>query len=43
VGEIWPLFYAGHQIEFDNLKAILEYRSRRGLPVSVRPAPGGAA
>lgn len=38
VGEIWPLFYAGHQIELDNLKTILEYRSSRGLPVSERPA-----
>ncbi|HYS36187.1 MAG TPA: SRPBCC family protein [Pseudonocardiaceae bacterium] len=26
VGELWPLFYAGHSIELANLKAILEYR-----------------
>jgi hypothetical protein len=33
VGEWWPLFYAGHSIEMANLKAILEYRQRRGLPI----------
>jgi hypothetical protein len=33
VGEWWPLFYAGHTIELDNLKAILEHRHRAGLPV----------
>ncbi|MBT1188136.1 SRPBCC family protein [Streptomyces sp. CJ_13] len=26
VGDMWPLFYAGHQIEIDNLKKILEHR-----------------
>ncbi|MGW3655784.1 SRPBCC family protein [Streptomyces sp. NPDC005151] len=26
VGDMWPLFYAGHQIEIDNLKKILEAR-----------------
>jgi hypothetical protein len=26
VGDMWPFFYAGHQIELDNLKHILEYR-----------------
>jgi hypothetical protein len=31
VGEWWPLFYAGHSIELDNLKAILEHRYRAGL------------
>lgn len=30
VGDWWPLFYAGHTIELANLKAILEYRHRRG-------------
>lgn len=33
VGEWWPLFYAGHAIELENLKAILEHRHRHGLPV----------
>jgi hypothetical protein len=33
VGEWWPLFYAGHSIELANLKAILEHRHRRGLPI----------
>lgn len=26
VGDMWPLFYAGHQIEIDNLKKVLEHR-----------------
>lgn len=30
VGDWWPIFYAGHTIELENLKAILEYRSARG-------------
>jgi hypothetical protein len=33
VGEWWPFFYAGHTIELENLKAILEHRHRRGLPI----------
>ena len=33
VGELWPLFYAGHTIELNNLKAILEHRYRNGLPI----------
>ncbi|MGA8114104.1 MAG: SRPBCC family protein [Actinocatenispora sp.] len=41
VGDLWPLFYAGHRIELDNLKAILEYRHSRGLPISVAPQPEG--
>lgn len=32
VGELWPLFYAGHSIELANLRAILEQRQRVGLP-----------
>jgi hypothetical protein len=36
VGEWWPLFYAGHTIELANLKAILEHRFRRGLPLGPR-------
>jgi hypothetical protein len=31
VGDWWPLFYAGHSIELENLKRILEYRHARGL------------
>lgn len=26
VGDMWPMFYAGHQVEIDNLKKILEHR-----------------
>jgi hypothetical protein len=26
VGDLWPFFYAGHHIEMQNLKAILEHR-----------------
>ena len=33
VGDWWPLFYAGHSIELANLKAILEHRHSRGLPM----------
>jgi hypothetical protein len=33
VGDMWPFFYAGHHIEMQNLKAILEYRHARGIPV----------
>jgi len=29
VGDLWPFFYAGHWVELQNLKAILEYRHRR--------------
>lgn len=36
VGELWPFFYAGHTIELQNLKAILEYRHRHGLPIGPR-------
>jgi hypothetical protein len=38
VGDYWDLFYAGHTVEMNNLKAILEHRHRRGLPVGVAPA-----
>lgn len=31
VGDLWPFFYAGHQVELDNLKAIVEYRHRHGI------------
>jgi hypothetical protein len=39
VGDMWPFFYAGHKIELDNLKYILEYRHAQGLPMTIgRPA-----
>jgi hypothetical protein len=31
VGDMWPFFYAGHRIELENLKRILEYRHSQGL------------
>jgi hypothetical protein len=33
VGDFWDMFYAGHWVELMNLKAILEYRHRNGLPI----------
>ena len=33
VGEWWPLFYGGHTVELDNLKAIVEHRAARGIPL----------
>jgi hypothetical protein len=33
VGDMWPFFYAGHQIELDNLKHILEFRHANGRPM----------
>jgi hypothetical protein len=38
VGDLWPFFYAGHAVELENLKAILEHRYARGLPVNPRQA-----
>lgn len=35
VGDMWPFFYAGHRIELDNLKHILEYRHASGLPMTI--------
>ena len=35
VGDMWPFFYAGHKIELDNLKHILEYRHANGLPMTI--------
>jgi hypothetical protein len=40
VGAWWPLFYAGHTIELANLKAILENRQRRGVPLGPRLLEG---
>lgn len=33
VGDFWDMFYAGHKAELENLKRILEYRHRNGLPI----------
>ena len=33
VGDLWPFFYAGHHVELQNLKHILEYRHANGLPI----------
>jgi hypothetical protein len=33
VGDLWPVFYAGHTIELTNLRIILEARVRARLPV----------
>ncbi|MFD5813169.1 SRPBCC family protein [Streptomyces sp. NPDC127038] len=38
VGDYWDLFYAGHTVEMNNLKAILEHRHRNGLPIGVAPS-----
>lgn len=34
VGDVWPLFYAGHQMELDNLTTICAFRHTNGLPVA---------
>lgn len=39
VGDLWPFFYAGHWVEMQNLKHILEYRHARGLPVMPESRP----
>ena len=31
VGDLWPMFFAGHVVEMQNLKKILEYRHAHGL------------
>jgi hypothetical protein len=31
VGDMWPFFYAGHHVEMQNLKRILEHRHAHGL------------
>ena len=33
VGNFWDFFYAGHVVELENLKAILEYRHKNDLPI----------
>jgi hypothetical protein len=39
VGDLWPFFYAGHHVEMQNLKHILEYRHAHGLPVIPEALP----
>lgn len=36
VGDFWDMFYAGHKAELKNLKQIVEYRYRNGLPLGPR-------
>ncbi len=43
VGDMWPFFYAGHHVEMQNLKGILEYRHANNLPVCPVSIPGEAA
>lgn len=33
VGQFWDFFYAGHTVELENLKRILEYRHHNNLPI----------
>lgn len=33
VGDVWDMFYAGHYVELQNLKHILEYRHRNQIPI----------
>ncbi len=33
VGQFWDFFYAGHTVELQNLKTILEYRYANNLPM----------
>jgi hypothetical protein len=39
VGDLWPFFYAGHHVELQNLKHILEYRHANGLPIIPEAKP----
>lgn len=34
VGDFWPMFYAGHLVELQNLQRIVEHRHAKGLPIS---------
>lgn len=38
VGDMWPFFYAGHAIELENLRLILEHRHADELPTVERAA-----
>ncbi len=33
VGDFWDMFYAGHAVELENLKRILEFRHHNNLPI----------
>ena len=33
VGDFWPMFYAGHYLEMQNLKHILEYRHHQSMNI----------
>ncbi len=39
VGDFWDWFYAGHWVELQNLKAILEHRHAHGLPIGPNFVP----
>jgi len=39
VGDMWPFFYAGHWLELQNLKHILEFRYKNGLPMKWNGPP----
>jgi len=48
VGDLWPFFYAGHVVEMQNLKKILEHRHAKGQTIrpwktTSSPAPMQAA
>ncbi|MFJ4807929.1 SRPBCC family protein [Streptomyces longwoodensis] len=40
VGDFWREFYAGHKVELENIKAIMEHRHHRGIPLTPSAAPG---
>ena len=42
VGELWPFFYAGHYVEMQNLKNILEHKYKAGLLRNPEFARGAA-
>jgi len=39
VGDMWTFFYAGHTVEMQNLKHILEYRHAHGLSMTIGGPP----
>lgn len=42
VGDLWPFFYAGHWVELQNLKHILEHKYKAGLLQDPTMARGAA-
>jgi len=42
VGDLWPFFYAGHYVEMQNLKNILEHKYKAGLLEDLTLCRGGA-